>query len=52
VRASVVALDDAATLTAIAKKSGFKPMRIQGVKTAMAGETTLDEVLHATQVFD
>ncbi|MBE9527859.1 MAG: Flp pilus assembly complex ATPase component TadA [Proteobacteria bacterium] len=52
VRASVVALHDSAVLTDIAKKQGFKPMRIQGVKTAMAGETTLEEVLNATQVFE
>ncbi len=52
IRASIVALQDSSIISDIARKQGFKPMRVQGVKTAMAGETTLEEVLQATQVFD
>jgi type IV pilus assembly protein PilB len=39
-------------ILAAARKGGFKPMRIQGIRLAMGGYTTLEEVLQATQVID
>ncbi len=52
IRASIVALKDSSVISDLARKRGFKPMRIQGVKTAMTGKTTLEEVLNATQIFE
>lgn len=43
--------DNNAVLEA-ARKKGFKTLRYQGIRAALAGHTTIEEVLQATQVVD
>ncbi|HBG45981.1 MAG TPA: type II secretion system protein GspE [Deltaproteobacteria bacterium] len=38
-----------AAIIETAKKKGFRPLRYQGIRTALAGHTTIEEVLQATQ---
>ena len=35
-----------------ARKKGFRTLRHQGIRTALAGHTTIEEVLQATQIVD
>jgi type IV pilus assembly protein PilB len=52
IRAEILAKKDSSVVLATAKKKGFKPMRIQGVRAALAGYTTVEEVLQATQTVE
>lgn len=52
VRALILAKAPANAILEAARKKGFKTLRYQGIRTAMAGHTTIDEVLQATQVVE
>lgn len=52
VRALILAKAPVSTILEAARKKGFKTLRYQGIRTAMAGHTTIDEVLQATQVVE
>ncbi len=49
IRSLILKKSPAAAITDAAVKRGFRPLRIQGVKAVMAGYTTVEEVLQATQ---
>ncbi|MBI5343964.1 MAG: Flp pilus assembly complex ATPase component TadA, partial [Deltaproteobacteria bacterium] len=51
-RTMIFSAKDANSMLEAAKKRGFKPLRIQGIRAAMAGHTTIEEVLQATQVVE
>jgi type II secretory ATPase GspE/PulE/Tfp pilus assembly ATPase PilB-like protein len=51
-RALMLAKADAIMLLEAAKKKGFKPLRVQGVRAVLAGHTTVEEVIQATQVLE
>ncbi|MBI5561482.1 MAG: Flp pilus assembly complex ATPase component TadA [Deltaproteobacteria bacterium] len=48
-RSLVVAKADANAILEAARRKGFKPLRIQGLRAAAAGHTTIEEVMQATQ---
>lgn len=51
-RSMVLDKMDANTILDTAKKKGFKPLRIQGIRACMMGYTTVEEVIQATQVIE
>lgn len=52
VRSLILAKADASKILESARKRGFKPLRVQGVRAALAGHTTIEEVLQATQTVE
>ena len=52
IRSLILAKADANTILESAKKRGFKPLRVQGIRAALAGFTTIEEVLQATQTVE
>ncbi len=52
IRALMLAKADGSAIVEAAKKVGFKTLRMQGIRTAAAGHTTIEEVLQATQSID
>ncbi len=51
-RSLMLAKADAGAMLEAAKKKGFKPLRVQGVRAVLAGHTTVEEVIQATQVLE
>ncbi|MFQ5465859.1 MAG: GspE/PulE family protein, partial [Thermodesulfobacteriota bacterium] len=51
-RALMLAKKDASAIFDAARRKGFQSLRIQGLKAAAAGYTTVEEVLQATQVLE
>jgi len=51
-RALMLAKKDSSAIFDAARKKGFQSLRIQGLKAAAAGHTTVEEVLQATQVLE
>ncbi len=49
IRSLILKKEDSSTITEAAKKKGFKPLRVQGIKAVIGGYTTVEEVLQATQ---
>lgn len=52
IRAMILSKKGNSEILAAAMKRGFTPMRVQGMRLVTGGYTTLEEVLHATQVID
>ncbi len=52
IRAMILEKKDASSILEVANKKGFRPLRHQGIRTALAGHTTIEEVLQATQAFE
>lgn len=52
IRSLILSKSPEAAVLDAAKKRGFRTLRYQGIRTALAGHTTIEEVLQATQVVD
>ncbi len=52
IKALILEKKDASAILDAAKKKGFKTLRHQGIRTVLAGHTTVEEVLQATQAVE
>lgn len=52
IKALILEKKDASAILEAAKKKGFKTLRHQGIRTVLAGHTTVEEVLQATQAVE
>lgn len=52
IRSLILAKAQGNAVLEAARKKGFRTLRHQGIRTALAGHTTIEEVLQATQVVD
>lgn len=52
IRSLILAKASGNAVLEAARKKGFRTLRHQGIRTAMAGHTTIEEVLQATQVVE
>lgn len=48
-RSLIIAKAEGSRLLEAAKKKGFKTLRVQGIRAVMAGHTTVEEIMQATQ---
>lgn len=51
-RSLIVAKKENSVILDALKKKGFRPLRVQGVRAALSGHTTLEEVIQATQAVE
>lgn len=51
-RSMILAKIDSNTILDAAKKKGFRPLRVEGIRACIAGHTTVEEVLQATQTVE
>lgn len=52
IRSLILAKAQANAVLEAARKKGFRTLRHQGIRTALAGHTTIEEVLQATQILE